>query len=216
LQDLADRRDGQGISAVICLGLQPDGQAIILGQYGGAGLRLCRVDEEGLPDGAFNASPVNPSINASFPTVQADGKILVAGTSLDRLAEFNRLNADGTPGSLFSADTNPTPSQLRYVALGNHGSVLVAGQVGTQTLVRLNPGGSVDGRQGPHLRAHRPDLFPPKAQGRFGGGASRYLVQPAGPLGRREGLVQHQFHRPQEDRPEPYITGTASPTNRPC
>ncbi len=87
--------------------------------------------------------------------VQADGKIVVAGTA-DFFAEFAlaRYNADGTPDSTFSGDgkvtTNFTPGDDSAfgVAIQSDGKIVAAGGAGGSggrfALARYNTNGTLD------------------------------------------------------------------------
>jgi uncharacterized delta-60 repeat protein len=125
---------------------------------------LLRLNADGTADASFNAG-TGPHPLASYQfeqevEVQADGKILVAG-SFD---SFNgkpanglvRLNADGSVDPSFNVGTGPgltfykSPPIVRALASLPNGKVLVAGEFDsfngqtTHSVVRLNADGTVD------------------------------------------------------------------------
>ncbi len=104
----------------------------------------------------FSVAPINSSDNAAAIAVQADGKILVTGsTSAVNDTAVVRYNADGSLDLTFSGDgiatINTTPPGVfgsdngRAIALQSDGRIVVAGLSGNDLAVsRLNPDGSLD------------------------------------------------------------------------
>jgi uncharacterized delta-60 repeat protein len=125
---------------------------------------------DGSPDGVVTLSLGSGSEEGRAIAVQADGKIIVAGTSTSpevtgsgKNIVVARLNSDGTPDATFGADNNGdnTPDGFVAVSLGNgddvadaiaiqaDGKILVAGTAAggadsNIAVVRLNANGSLD------------------------------------------------------------------------
>ena len=145
--------------------VQPDGSVLLgsmlyvgsdhtPGSTGDPFYAVQRLTADGNPDTGFGDNGVlyfDPALGLNYRssmTVQADGKIIVAGQSADDNA-FNvlRLNADGSFDTTFSGDGKLTievpqgvSSYAHSVAVQPDGKILIAGEV----ITRLNADGSLD------------------------------------------------------------------------
>ena len=88
---------------------QPDGKLVVTGDAFGFGSvhRFGRLNADGSPDTAFNAAAAAapPFLSTPWPTVQADGKILLVATGGDSLTvppQSVRLNSDGSVDATYS------------------------------------------------------------------------------------------------------------------
>lgn len=122
--------------------IQPDGKVIISGNYttfnGSNTLRgLIRFNADGTPDTAFNAyTALGVAGNTGYPTVitlQADGKILIGGTSVFTAMQgssgnFYRLNSDGSLDTSFQSNIgagfDPSTS-INSITCQTDGKILV-------------------------------------------------------------------------------------------
>lgn len=136
--------------------VQDDGKLIVLGTFtlidGLARSSVARLNADGSPDASFSAAPTFSIRSFTSVTLQADGKILIAGdftASYGGIARSNllRLLADGTLDIAY----NPNPAAaVRSVALLSDGKLLVAGaftSIGGAArpyLTRLNADGTND------------------------------------------------------------------------
>jgi uncharacterized delta-60 repeat protein len=140
---------------------QPDGKLVVTGDAFGFGSvhRFGRLNADGSPDTAFNAAAAAapPFLSTPWPTVQADGKILLVATGGDSLTvppQSVRLNSDGSVDATYSphvvlvngvAVEDALPSfQLadgEYLSFPNPLSFLSSEP---QVARRLNPDGSLD------------------------------------------------------------------------
>jgi uncharacterized delta-60 repeat protein len=143
-------------NAVRALALQPDGKALVGGDFTSyqdtTRNRIARLNADGSFDSTFNmGTGFNGSV--SVVTMQSDGKVLVGGsftayqgTTRNRLA---RLNVDGSFDTSFDIGTGFN-STVNAVVLQSDGKVLVGGQFtsyqGTtrNRIARLNADGSFD------------------------------------------------------------------------
>jgi uncharacterized delta-60 repeat protein len=129
---------------IYCLALQPDGKIVLAGQepifVAVFGVQLPsreylgRLNPDGTPDDGFNAGAFGGPWDGAIASLilQADGKILVAGTfstlgGQDR-GNIGRLNADGTVDLSFNPGADGAVSALALQADGN---LLVGGSFGT-------------------------------------------------------------------------------------
>jgi uncharacterized delta-60 repeat protein len=158
--------------------VQPDGKLVVAGTAYGSGsvhdqFGLARYNADGSLDSSFGISgtivtPVSPGgSEARGLAIQADGKILAAGTAfasgaMDDHFALARYNADGSPdfgfgsGGVTTADfgalvdpTHPAPfDRATGVALQSDGKILVVGTSGGMStdfaIARHNPDGSLD------------------------------------------------------------------------
>ncbi|MDD5321500.1 MAG: hypothetical protein PHD43_12960 [Methylococcales bacterium] len=144
--------------------VQADGKILVAGSSGGD-FTLVRYNSDGSLDTSFSDDGIvitdmgSFSDNGKSVTVQADGKILVAGSSYntDNIIGKNyfalvRYNSDGSLDAGFSGDgkvTTELDSGAGYdgssVVVQADGKILVAGSSGDDfTLVRYNSDGSLD------------------------------------------------------------------------
>ncbi|CAM5301030.1 Calx-beta domain-containing protein [Thauera mechernichensis] len=149
--------------------LQPDGKIVVAGQsWNGTSydLALVRYNENGSLDSSFNGSgKVTKNSGELYDSrasvaVQADGKVLIGGTSWDGERKYFtvvRYNADGSLDSGFGED-GQVQTAFGYMAYGHSmalqadGKILLAGVAGGAridddvdfALVRYNSDGSPD------------------------------------------------------------------------
>jgi uncharacterized delta-60 repeat protein len=146
-----------GVSPSIeSIALQPDGKAIVFGDFSGiSGVTRsgsARLNADGSLDASFlREANVSPS---EF-IFQPDGKILLAGTFSSIGGQprqgLARLNSDGTLDTSFNPVlTDPSFTVTRGIALQKDGKIIVVGRFsavnGTprNSIARLNRDGSVD------------------------------------------------------------------------
>lgn len=135
--------------------VQPDGKILVAGSSNGD-LALVRYNADGSLDATFDLD--GKVTLASFGdggqsvALQADGKILVAGTSYGGGNDFAlaRFNANGSLDTSFDSDGTVSTDLGTYdngysVAVQADGKILVAGASGDNfALVRYNANGSLD------------------------------------------------------------------------
>lgn len=164
-------KDRSTFESILAFTVQPDGKIVAVGfseESGVSKMVVLRYLPDGSLDGTFALNGVLessflPSANiAQAVTLQPDGKILVAGYTINGevASTFNeelvvlRLNANGVPditfgtsgAAILSLGYNERPIGIRVT---NNGKILVAGNVfhGTASnffITRLNSNGSVD------------------------------------------------------------------------
>lgn len=139
-----------------CITLQPDGKILVGGWFttvaSASRIGLVRLNADGSLDTGFD--PANLYTMLSGPlciAVQADGKILVGGSSTKGIA---RLNADGSLDASFvpgaGAAAGSATARVHAIALQADGSILVGGEFtsfdGTPRsgIVRLSSTGALD------------------------------------------------------------------------
>ena len=88
--------------------LMPDGKILVAGHGGPSGLILARFEDDGSLDTTFGTggtvfSNLGPSGNVGGLAIQADGKIVVAGTGGEQIA-VARFDADGSPDTCFGTN----------------------------------------------------------------------------------------------------------------
>lgn len=120
---------------------------------------MARVDSDGIPYPGFNGlTGIEAAAGNRVFRVRElpDGKILLAGTTVQGLTRFSALRffADGAPDSSFGTNGrtdvvfSPNGSELYDMTVGDDGKILLAGIVGVGQgqvgLARLNPDGSLD------------------------------------------------------------------------
>lgn len=134
-----------GLRQLIAVAVQPDGKILVGGgtTLGGAGptkSAVQRLNADGIPDASFTPPAGTASDLARTILVQADGKIVVGGSSLygsssGQGSGLQRLNADGSiDGSFNSALTNS--ASVNALAQQPDGKLLVGGSLS------LTPGGT--------------------------------------------------------------------------
>jgi uncharacterized delta-60 repeat protein len=118
--------------------LQADG-TILLGGTAGASCGLAKLNANGMVDssfatnGRFIYSPGNGNSGISEIQVQADGKIIAGGYSVN-VNNFNQftvlqLNANGTLDTFFHAFSDPVHYFLVSIALQTDGKIVATGSV---------------------------------------------------------------------------------------
>lgn len=141
----------------------PDESVILAGELNDQDMLVAKFRADGTPDTRFGqggerAIKFSNGSTVSAATLQADGKILIVGTSSQSIA-VARLNANGTSDITFSSDGLATVSFDVWnsscigscVALQTDGKIVIAGSFrGSKdtdiAVVRLNPDGSLDAR----------------------------------------------------------------------
>lgn len=157
-----------GLDDIHAAAMQPDGKIVLAGRSAvlnvEGGKTVVRLNADGTPDTSFTApSPMSfdvptpggtevrtinpvPSNQAGAIALQSDGKILVAGDTLNDRWEVIRLNPDGSRDPTFAA--GPTSvTYIRALAVLDDGRILVGGEAagwGAQYLVCLKPDGTPD------------------------------------------------------------------------
>ncbi|MBW3540365.1 MAG: hypothetical protein KY476_08850 [Planctomycetes bacterium] len=148
------------------LALQADGKIVVVGTTGGGDFALARYNADGSPDTSFDGDGKvttdfgSLSDQAHGVAIQADGKIVVAGWSVQSGTGVDfalaRYNADGSLDTSFSGDGKLTTDfgsstdQALGVAIQVDGKIVIAGlsvQPGTSNdfaLARYNVDGSLD------------------------------------------------------------------------
>ena len=141
--------------------LQPDAKIVAVGRTGGGDFALARYNADGSLDTSFSGDGKETTDLGGWDygramAIQADGKIVVAGTSLvgaDGDFALTRYNPNGTLDSSFSGDGKETPDfGVRHdgeaVALQADGKIVVAGSSqsddGNFALTRHKTDGSLD------------------------------------------------------------------------
>ncbi len=146
------------IGSVYALALQPDGKAILGGEFTAAAEwpnRICRLNADGSAvDPVFNPG-IGPNARVHALALQPDGKILIAGefTAVAGVGRHHlaRLNADGSLDPTFNAAAGPNDGATVYaLAVQSDGKVLIGGNftaingLARNGLARLTGTGLVD------------------------------------------------------------------------
>lgn len=147
------------------LAIQADGKILIAGRSNGAGpaigFSIIRLSADGTMDASFNGD--GKALIGAFDfgysiALQADGKILVAGDSVDNhgASDFGiiRLNADGSLDTAFGTSGKTIcgigsyDDNAQAIALQADGKILVAGYTRNSgvdfAVIRLNVDGTLD------------------------------------------------------------------------
>ncbi|MBL9118181.1 MAG: immunoglobulin domain-containing protein [Verrucomicrobiaceae bacterium] len=143
--------------------VQPDGKAVVVGQFSAYGpvfsSGIVRLLEDGTVDPSFEQGEGANALPVACVTRQPDGKLLIGGKfTRIRGATRNyiaRLNADGSLDTSFDAGTGPNVPGAAYsgincITLQPDGKILVGGEFTTwsgstrKCLVRLNSNGTLD------------------------------------------------------------------------
>ena len=156
---------GNAVSTAKSLAIQTDGKIVVAGS-GSFDFALLRLNADGLPDTSFDGDGrVTTHIGSASSVddgkavaIQADGKIVVAGVTLDAGTSsiaVTRYNSNGALDTSFNGTGIVTTligsgSGGNAVAIQGDGKIVVAGN-GTGpfsdqdiTVVRYNPNGSLD------------------------------------------------------------------------
>ena len=114
--------------------VQPDSKIVVTGNPGLSEVTtVTRLNPNGSPDTTFNGDgTATIDFGASSAVLQADGKIVIAGTAQAGVA-VARLNANGSPDATFGAAGKVTvdfgaATAGHAVALQPNGRIVVAGQ----------------------------------------------------------------------------------------
>jgi uncharacterized delta-60 repeat protein len=143
--------------------LQPDGKAIVVGNFSADGTvfsdGIVRFNNDGTVDGSFERGAGANTLPVTTLARQPDGKILVGGkfTSIRGVARnfIARLNADGSLDTSFDPGTGPNvpgaaSSGINCITVQPDGKILVGGEFTTwngttrKCLARLNVNGTLD------------------------------------------------------------------------
>lgn len=149
----------EGVGRVYAIALQPDGKVIVGGRFEFSGgfsrPNLARFMPDGLLDAAFFGPTFSADVRAV--AVQADGKVLVGGyfETVGGVATLGlvRLNVDGTHDAAFDPqlDANDFSTGVESIIALGDGKILVsgsfqqAGGVASDSCLRLNSDGTIDG-----------------------------------------------------------------------
>lgn len=117
---------------VKCVLVQPNGQILIGGSFP-AGDGLLRLNSNGSLDAAFNtATPIgNRQVNTL--ALQDDGKILMGGYGYNGHSSLERINADGSVDTSFSASVLNTssPGSVDTLVIQETGKIAIGGSFKT-------------------------------------------------------------------------------------
>jgi uncharacterized delta-60 repeat protein len=140
------------------LALQSDGKVVLAQQ-----VSVRRVNSNGTPDSGFSTANTAGGFGNLAVALQADGKILVAGSfsSINGTPRSNiaRLNADGTVDGAFVPQAMSSQSWVGCIGVQPDGKIVVGGNFGSigstpcGRIARLNVDGSVDSTFQPGLGA---------------------------------------------------------------
>ena len=127
------------------IAVQPDGRIVVVGTsdvHSAADFTVARYNADGTPDSTFGAgglvkTSVGSSASAESVALQADGRIVVAGTSHGGTTSYDfelvRYQSDGAldgsfgSGGLLTSDFGSTSDFARAVAVQADGRILAAG-----------------------------------------------------------------------------------------
>jgi uncharacterized delta-60 repeat protein len=130
--------------------IQPDGKILVIGAfnfYNSIPYKgIIRLNSDGTIDESFNYGQIGIDDFAYCITLQADGKILVGGSfqnyNGNPCGNVIRLNPDGIRDLTFTVYSGVfTTVTIAYLPSGK---ILVAGDMGTPEMYRLNSDGSLD------------------------------------------------------------------------
>lgn len=140
---------GQSIVVINQTIVQKDGKILVAGSFSAVGgtsrVGIARLNADGSLDTGFNPGTGASDSNIDSVAVQADGKIVVAGT----FTSFNgaarqriaRLNADGSLDTTFVPDASAT-NRVNALAIQPDGKILIG--VAGSTIKRLTAEGKLD------------------------------------------------------------------------
>jgi uncharacterized delta-60 repeat protein len=152
---------GTGANNIVnAIAVHPDGKILVAGSFtswnGTTVNRIVRLNSDGTRDTAFTTNTgTAAAATVNSIAVQADGKILVAGsfTTWDGISvgRIVRLNSDGTRDTAFATNTGTGANNIiSPIAVQDDGKILVGGSFTTWNgttvgrIVRLNSDGRVD------------------------------------------------------------------------
>jgi uncharacterized delta-60 repeat protein len=140
--------------------VQADGKILLAGDVaatgGGHDFFVMRLNADGTTDTTFGtAGEADVNIGQEDAlgglTVQADGKIVLAGSTTPGSVALARLNADGTPDAGFGTageavtGLSSTVGGVAGAAVGADGKIVVAATIGNELgVLRYNPDGTAD------------------------------------------------------------------------
>ncbi|MFN0141133.1 MAG: FG-GAP-like repeat-containing protein [Pyrinomonadaceae bacterium] len=154
-----------GTDRAYAVARQPDGKIVAAGiRNGGANMAIVRYNPDGSLDSSFDGDGVVTIFSGNFNNearaiaIQPDGKIVLAGTSVNggnSLFTVVRLNSNGTLDTFFDGDgiftESPGVAGLpNAIAIQNDGKIVTAGTIIVNfffsdfSIVRLNTNGSYD------------------------------------------------------------------------
>ncbi len=149
---------GSGFNSnVIAMALQADGKLLAAGLFttykGTAANRIVRINTDGSMDNSFTPGTGPNGFNAGALAVQADGKIIIAGTFTSyngtTLGRIARLNADGTIDGTFNSGTGLNNTGTTLVIQPDN-KIIVGGAFtaynsdAANRIIRLNTDGTID------------------------------------------------------------------------
>ncbi len=153
---------GNGLSGtdgiVYGAAVQPDGKIVIVGAFttvnGTSKTRIARLNEDGTLDTGFANGLAGADNVVNAVTVQADGRIVVAGAFASvhgtPRSSVARLNSDGSLDTTFGDSLLEADSPVNAVAVQADGKILIGGIFSTVNgssrgnIARLNSDGSLD------------------------------------------------------------------------
>jgi uncharacterized delta-60 repeat protein len=147
---LSDNYDG-----AMAVAIQPDGKIVVAGRCDrtDSNSAVVRYNPNGSLDASFNSTGlvITSGIVVSSVAIQADGKIVVAGSSGNGNFAIVRYNADGSLDTSFNGSgrgTTPVGGGANSVAIQADGKIIAVGQSRNGSsafvLVRYNADGSLD------------------------------------------------------------------------
>jgi uncharacterized delta-60 repeat protein len=151
-----------GFDAASALAIQADGRLVAAGTSGGRKFALARYNSDGTLDTSFGGDgKVTTDFTSSFDgasalAIQADGRLVAAGSAGGRRFALARYNSDGTLDTSFGGDgkvtTNFSPGNdlANGVAIAPGGAIVAAGAARVEgadprfALARYNSDGTLD------------------------------------------------------------------------
>jgi uncharacterized delta-60 repeat protein len=152
-----------GFDGASALAIQADGRIVAAGTSGGRKFALARYNTDGTLDTSFGGDgKVTTNFTSGFDgasalAIQADGRLVAAGTAAGRKFALARYNTDGTLDTSFGGgdgkvSTNFTAGNdlANGVAIAPGGAIVAAGSAGVEgadprfALARYNSDGTLD------------------------------------------------------------------------
>jgi uncharacterized delta-60 repeat protein len=141
--------------------LQEDGKIVVVAGSGSNDSIIVRYNANGSLDTSFNGTGriFAPFSTVTSAAIQTDGKIVVAGSSLNSASlnkfTISRYTGDGSPDTSFGGTgkvvipgESPSTGRAYSVAIQPDGKIVAAGStslgLGVSNIVRCNPDGSLD------------------------------------------------------------------------